>query len=368
MKTHITALDLHYLVQEFQSLVGAKVEKAWQKLREEKKEVLFQLHVPSKGKQFLKCKLPEIVYLTDVKDKFPILPPGFAMFLRKRLNKTRITHVQQIDFERIIEIGFETKETEYRLIVELIPPGNMILCEKDYTIINPLENQKWKDRKIQKGEQYKFPKSEVNTLTVSEEEFNSLIDNAKRDNIVKVLAIDFSLGGVYAEYICKEAKIDKNKKSLTDAEKRGLFKALQTLITHNIKANITEGEILPIELNKPDKSFDSFNAAINSVFRETVEKAEIISEEAAHKKKLTKVEKVIQKQTYQAEGMSKSALENQKKGELIYEYYQALKDIIEDINKVRKEYGWHAVKEKYKGHKIVKDVNRKEGKIVVELD
>ena len=63
-----------------------------------------------------------------------------------------------------------------------------------------------------------------------------------------------------------------------------------------------------------------------------------------------------------------SAEEESKKAELIYNNYQLVNEILSEIKKARDKYSWSEIKEKLKGHKIIKEVDAKEKKIVVELE
>ena len=65
--------------------------------------------------------------------------------------------------------------------------------------------------------------------------------------------------------------------------------------------------------------------------------------------------------------LQKSADENQRKGEAIYEKYQLAFSILEEIKKARKTHSWKEIKEKLKGHKIIKEVNEKTGEIVLDI-
>ena len=55
------------------------------------------------------------------------------------------------------------------------------------------------------------------------------------------------------------------------------------------------------------------------------------------------------------------------KGELIYHKYNLIKEVLDEINKASKKYSWKEIKEKLKEHKIIKEVNEKERKIIIEL-
>ena len=96
----------------------------------------------------------------------------------------------------------------------------------------------------------------------------------------------------------------------------------------------------------------SFNSAIEEVV------------EAGTKKKLTKNEKELQKlqkiinmQERKITELQSSAEENKRKGELIYEKYQLLTKVLEDIIKARKTHSWREIKERTKGHVLIKEVN-----------
>ena len=56
MKQELTSLDLHYLVKEFQALVGARVDKFYEQ-SEDKKEFLFVFHKSGSGKLMLGLSL-----------------------------------------------------------------------------------------------------------------------------------------------------------------------------------------------------------------------------------------------------------------------------------------------------------------------
>ena len=175
MKKSISSIELACLVKEFQSIVDGKVNKIWLLGGSQGKELLLQLHIPNKGKKYLKVKAPDFTYLTDFKPETPVKPHGFCMFLRKRLNNARIRSVEQIDFERILKIVFEKKEGKMILYAELYTPGNFILTDENNKILSALETKKWKDREIKKGLEYVYPKLKYNFLKLKQSELTELI-------------------------------------------------------------------------------------------------------------------------------------------------------------------------------------------------
>ena len=113
------------------------------------------------------------------------------------------------------------------------------------------------------------------------------------------------------------------------------------------------------------KEFKSFNEALDYYF--THEYKEIKKEKSAYEKKLEKLERIIHEQKMMIEGMKKSEKENREKAELIYNNYQLIKEVLEEIKKANKKYSWKEIKEKLKGHKIIKELDVKEKKVVVEV-
>jgi len=366
MKTELTSLDLYYLVKEFQALVGARFDKAYEQA-EDKDEFLFVFHKTGVGKLMLRIKLPELCYLTDYKQVFPDTPPGFCMFLRKHLSGARIKEIRQKGFERILEIVFTTKVGVRIMICELFSKGNMVLVDEDYKIRGLFKSQNWQARTVRGGVKYEYPPEQPNTPELSFEEFKKIILKSGMDSIVKTLAVDFGLGGFYAEELCKRAGTDKNKR-LDDKDAGEVFNELTKLFTEEIKANKSEDELVPFSLAAgAGKEYESFNKLLDNVLTDQVVKqaqAEIV------KQKQTKQDKtmlVVKKQEQRLAELEKSITDNQKKAELIYEHYQEIKQLLDNINSDRKKMNWNELKKKYKKNKLIKDIDEKTGKISVNL-
>ncbi|KYK24386.1 hypothetical protein AYK26_06825 [Euryarchaeota archaeon SM23-78] len=370
MKSELTSLDLYYLVREFQALVGARIDKVYEQ-DTDKNEFLFIFHKSGVGKLMLRFNLPGIVYLTEYKQVFPDTPPGFCVFLRKHLASARIKEVRQKGFERILELVFDTKAGIRILICELFSKGNMVLVDEEYKIRGLLKPQNWQARTIRGGIKYEYPPTQPDTPSVSEEQIKDIIINSKKDSVVKTLAIDLGLGGLYAEELCMRAGIDKDKKKLNDDELKKLFKELKGLFSEEIKAYKINNEVLPFKLkifgqNKQD-SYDSFNQALDDVLTEKVVKeveAKVVKEKQS---KEDKVSLIVKKQEERVKDLEKSITDNQRKGELIYEHYNEVKDLLENINADRKKMSWDDLKKKYKSNKLIKSIDEKKGLIILDI-
>ncbi|MAG08575.1 hypothetical protein CMO89_03815 [Candidatus Woesearchaeota archaeon] len=340
----LTALDIYYLLKELKILIGSKINNIYQP---SKKELYIQLHTPNKGKSYLKVILPSFIFLADKKEAVE-KPSNFSIFLRKHLNNCRIRKIIQKNFERIIEFHLE-KETSHILIIELFSKGNIILCDENYTIISQLEQQKWSQREIKKGITYKYPEKEYNFLEIKENELAGILKKTKKDKLVTFLATEIGLGGSYSEEVCTLTNIDKNKKPslLEEKETSTLFSAFKTIKTRT-----------------PDlKGFKTFSNLI-----ESSNKTETKSpEELRFQKQKDKLSAILQTQEDKIKELKKNEQESRKKAELIYSKYQLIESIIKDINKAKEKYSWDEIKEKLKWHKIVKEVNAKDKKIVLDI-
>ena len=366
MKKNLAALELHHLLKELNILIDGKVDKVYQF---GKKEFLFQFHLRNRGKKLLKISLPNFIYLTDKKEASE-KNYGFCSFLRKYLNNSILKDTKQIDFERVIELHFQSKESLI-LIIELFSKGNIVLCKENYEIIMPLETQLWKNRKIKKGLRYKSPESKTNFLKLEEKELSNLLKETDKDKIVTFLAIDLGLGGIYSEELCLNSNINKDKKpaDLEEKDIKNLFdeirkiqnKKLDPQIIYDDKNNIID--ILPFGLNY----YKNYQIKKTKNYNESLDQIPLKIKKSRNEIEIEKINEIIEKQRIHIEEIKKDIEENDKKAELIYTKYGLIKNIIGELNEISKRHSWQEIKKKLESHKIIKEVNPKEKTIVVEI-
>ncbi|RME78132.1 hypothetical protein D6774_02085 [Candidatus Woesearchaeota archaeon] len=368
MKQDITAYELYHLLRELDFLKGGKIEQIYQ---EGKERITLVIH--AQEKRFIHVFVGKLFFLGLHKGENPERPPGFCSYLRKYLKNARIQNISQRGFERIIDIELSTKEKTYHLIVELIPPGNVILCDEDYVILSPLTTANYADRVIRARVPYEHPQKEFNFLTLEEEQLNALITSTTCDTLVTSLAIDLGLGGLYAEEVCVRAKIDKDTKpsELTEDQKEMLFAALQLLRSqktqpHLIKKSERIVNIIPIKLESKECEEAQWNTYWETLAHLLTQKKHEEVLKHVEKKANTKtrqLEERIKKQEQIIKGLQQSEEENQKIGEAIYENYAQLDELLKELNALREKGGWKAIKEKYPN--LV--VNEKTGEVTVDL-
>lgn len=125
------------------TLSGARVEKVLQPSKDEvflamhKDGSHFRLHINA-GASAAR------IGITRENPENPKVPPMFCMLLRKHLTGARLIKAVQKDFERVMELEFETYDemgflTVRRLICEIMGRySNAVLCDADYKILNVL--------------------------------------------------------------------------------------------------------------------------------------------------------------------------------------------------------------------------------------
>jgi len=104
-----------------------------------------------------------ISVLTNISYEWPKndAPSGFTMKLRKHINNKRLEKLAMIGNDRVIDLQFGTGDAAQHLIVELYDKGNLILTDKDLTIINVLRPRVQGEEKFLVRETYSFDQAKA---------------------------------------------------------------------------------------------------------------------------------------------------------------------------------------------------------------
>lgn len=367
-KQNLAALEIHYVLKELQFLVGGKLDKVY---NPSKKELILVIHVPSKGKQILRIVAGKFLYLTEYKPKSEGAS-SFCVYLRKKLLGSRLRKLEQKGFERVIEFEFENSKEKHSLFFELFGKGNIVLV-KDEIILSAVEQQKWAERSVMPKEKYVYPQKQINFLDMTEPEFRKFCKNSEQESIVKTLAMDIGLGKTYAEEVCLKAKIDKNSKPDLGRKKLEiLFKALTDLKNGDKAYNYEQGtEISPLQLESyPEKSFkefDTYNQALDTYFTALLKQEVKQGIEKAFNSETDKINKIIDIQRKSVERLESDEKLNREKGELLYNNYQLVSQVLLELRKALQKHSIAEIKKRLKDQKLIKSVNEKEKTVVIEL-
>lgn len=358
MRETVSSMDLHYMIREFQDLIGSRVDKIYHR----KDELVIQLYSAKTKKSFLFFKLPSTIMLSSKKPDSDDSAGGFCMFLRKKINLFRIESVEQIKFERIIKIRFSKNEEKYDLIVELFSPGNILLNDLNGKILSMQNSLITANRTIRGGVEY-FPLlRDYNPLT------DSLIEvfaKSDKDNIVKTLAMDLGFGGFYSEKICTMANVDKNKDKPTADEVKKIENAIHELKDYEINPVKIDDEILPF--GEGEIIGNSFSRAVADNLIEGLTGKKEVQKKKDQDSAVKKIERIIARQVKQIANLGKDSDELQRKGELIYENYSHIEELLKTINDAKKKYSYKEISEKLKDKGLILSLNEKEQTITINL-
>ena len=251
--------------------------------------------------------------LTDYSMKAPEKPSQVAIVLRKHLENKILERMEQHGFDRVIVLDFG----ENKIILEFFSHGNMILTDKNDKIILTFRREEWKDRKLEKGQTYLFPKGALNPYDTSLSEFKEIFTEK---DAVRSLVKSLSFGGDYAEEICALAGVEKNA-SPTDDEKERLYKAMEKILDFKTEPVMQGDRLFPFPLSSLEiqKRFKSMNSAVD----------EFYLMKRPESQKLKKLRKRLDEQVKALDRFGREADDSRKKGDLIYSNYTSIEKMLD---------------------------------------
>ncbi len=330
-------LSLAYLVAELKPLV----EGAFLNSVQQASEQVFKIKVHSKEHGTIDLlATPNALFKTSYKLQAQMQQTGFAAFLKKRLYNKRILSLEQHGFDRIIEMRF----AECDLVFELFAKGNIILKDKSEKIISCYRTEEWKDRKLARNEQYKFPATKPSILEASAQDFEKTL-NASAQDCVRAIVTAFNVAPIAAEEACDLANIKKEKKSagLSKAEIEKIFTALKELYSLAIKqspivAETADGtqQLLPFSFKTIaaacEKKFLSLSEALDENSAGALLSKDQKQVNSEQEKKKARLQYSQKEQLKAKERLEKDAVENKKKAELVYANFVGIKELVGAIN------------------------------------
>ena len=333
----MSGLDLITVTDEISRLLPLWVHKVY---LDEKRLCVIRLNSKEQGKFNLLIEPGRRLHMIPTLPEMPQIPPAFAMLLRKYLAGGRITDIRQQGLQRTIIIDVRKSEQLFHIIIEVFDEGNIILCNEDLSIIQPLTRQRFKDRDVLPGAVYVFQPPDVSSL--SKEEFAERLAGDDRD-IVRSLAVGSFLGGRYAEYIVSTTGVDKNILA-KDVDASVVYNAIHTLLdtvrTHP-RPVLSKSGCHPIPFgNEEEGSFDSFNAALAAFYplAPPVKKQE-------EKKRVSREDRIRHQQEEAIEKFKKNITRNEELAALIYEHYGFVSEIITTLSKASESRSWQDIEE-----------------------
>jgi predicted ribosome quality control (RQC) complex YloA/Tae2 family protein len=364
MKKQLNSADICFLAKELNAaLSSARIDKAYQ-LGE--KELKLKIYAQGAGSLDL-VLAPDYLCVSRFPRKAPETPSSFAMQLRKHLSGAYIREIRQHGFDRIIEIILEKEGKKYTLLSELFSRGNIMLCNEEGKILGLMEWQKWKDRKLGVGQKYEYPPAAKDPFGLDFPGLRAIVSSSEK-KLVSVLATEAGLGGTYAEEVCKVCGVDKDRpaKGLSNSETDALFDSFSA-----VRERIRNGppqpgivylegkhlDVAPLDLTiyggYEKKVFPSFNEAVDEYFSKEEFSSEQDVKEKKYLKELAKLEDIESKQLGLIERFEKEGVDIQVDGDLVYQKYAAVEQIIAIVKDARsKGFSWEDISGKLSGKEI----------------
>ncbi|RLM63446.1 fibronectin-binding domain-containing protein [Halorubrum sp. Atlit-8R] len=411
-KRELSSIDLAALVTELNRYEGAKVDKAY--LYDDD---LLRL----KLRDFDRGRVELMIEVGDVKRAHaadpdhvadaPGRPPNFAKMLRNRMSGADFAGVEQYEFDRILTFEFEREDQNTTLVAELFGQGNVAALDETGEVIGALSTVRLKSRTVAPGSQYEYPASRLNPLDVSYGGFERHMRESDSD-VVRTLATQLNLGGLYAEEVCTRAGVPKETpiEEATDEQLRALHDALARIderlrsgdvdprvYEESVEGDGTDGDggeprvvdVTPFPLAEhedlPSVGFDSFNDAVDEYFHRLGSEATDDGEAPADagsarpdfEEEIAKQERIIEQQKGAIEGFEEQAQAERERAELLYANYDLVDEVISTVREAREnEVPWDEIEATLdagaergiEAAQAVVGVDGGEGTVTVELD
>ena len=349
-------------------LENAKVDKIFQASSE---EFYIRFFKTGFGKSTLRIALPSLTYLTSVRMPSPLHPKGFCMQLRKEIGAGRVISFEQRQLERIVECWFETRNGKRALILELFGKGNLILIDESYTILGAWTYKVWRDRTIKPKDTYAAPPMRPNPSGMDFETFSGLFQGSQK-TVVKTLAVQCGLGGVYAEETCLRAGVDKDLTDISDEQVRSLYDAMGPLFSEQIEAYSVEKDdqvdVIPFPMklfeDRQHTPYQSFNDALDALYAPTLQNVQ----QSKGSKKRRRLEKIKESQEQLLEQAHQGIKRNEMAAETIYSHYQEIAWLLEQVRLGQESRSWDEIREKVEQVPFVKKFDLSTKKLILDFD
>jgi predicted ribosome quality control (RQC) complex YloA/Tae2 family protein len=191
------------------------------------------------------------------KYKYSIIEDNDAIKkIKSELERSKLIDVSVFAGERIVQFVFQNiAGTKYFLLVELFGNGNIILCNESLKILalkNPINVR---HRILKPGLNYFPPPPRgVNPFSITFDNFLSLVDTTKNENIdiKRWLGRNLSISKKFVEYVVNNSKVENKKiDELSMDDLKNLFDDLIFLISNVTNGVGHEGCIILDENNNP---------------------------------------------------------------------------------------------------------------------
>ena len=249
MKQRFSSLDVKVISHELsKSLVSLRIANIYDL---SSRIFLFKCAKPGARQQLLvdsgfRC------HLTAFTRAAATAPSAFVTRLRKYLKSRRITSVTQIGTDRVIEIAFS--DGQYRLFLEFFAAGNLVLTDKDYTVLALL-------RQVSEGDEDVDVKLGSTYVLKAKQNFDG-IPPLTHERVKETLSAQIQKAADAAAAGGKKAKRYKGGEDLRKALSAGFPEYPAHLLDHAFKSTDLDPLLKPNAVVQDDALFAKLMKAL----------------------------------------------------------------------------------------------------------
>ena len=249
MKQRFSSLDVKVIAHELsRALVSLRIANIYDL---SSRIFLFKCAKPGARQQLLvdsgfRC------HLTAFSRAAASAPSAFVTRLRKYLKSRRITSVTQIGTDRVVEIAFS--DGQYRLFLEFFAAGNIILTDKDYTVLGLL-------RQVAEGDEDVDVKLGSKYVLTAKQNFNGRLP-LSQERVRNILEKQIDKSKAVVEAGGKKAKRNKSGDDLKKALSIGFPEYPAHLLDHAFRSRGVDLSTKPEAVLQDDSLISSLMKAI----------------------------------------------------------------------------------------------------------
>ena len=223
----------------------------------------------------------------------------------------------------------------------------------------------WDVRSIKTREIYTFPTPRFDWKNTDFKELKKLIQSSDMKNLATCLATEVSFGGLYAEELCKEVKLDPKMlpTDLKDSDIKKIVEGIGVFKEKVLTPNgfVYEKHVTPFELIGESilEKFENYSDGLNTL--------NPLQKTSPYEKKIISSKAVVDQQEKAILDLKNKIELNTIKGELVYGKYSSLQKLLEIVQSLKKTKTWVELGEELKKEKKIKSVDLKNKKIVIDL-
>lgn len=205
----IASAELHVLARELNERISGSYIKKFYDMGGGR----FKLVLHKEDKLVLYIDMLRTANLTGVSEQAG-QATAFAMAVRKRMENSKITGVEQHGSDRILIMHISGAK-DYTMIIEMFAKGNLIITDKDYRIELCYRIADLRDRQVRPKALYVFPKSDsISIYPLDSKALDRVLEEAAASSAgaVSFLSKRINIGPVYLEEIIRGCGLDPRER------------------------------------------------------------------------------------------------------------------------------------------------------------